>query len=187
MKRFSSSQVINLILPVFRDYGYDGASLTILSEASGLSRGSLYHHFPGGKQEMARVVLSRSGAALARLVMAPLTRAQPAADRIEAMFDGLENYYTGDPPVCLMNSLTLGGGRALFGSEVGAAVMAWRKSLIATLIQGGMPDSVADSTATAAIERIQGGLIIARVCGNKSSYYKGLDQLKLDIISRISG
>ena len=47
MERLSASQVINLIVPVFRDYGYDGASLTILAKASGLSRGSLYHHFPG--------------------------------------------------------------------------------------------------------------------------------------------
>lgn len=186
MDRLSASQVINRILPVFRDYGYDGASLTILAEASGLSRGSLYHHFPGGKEAMARAVLSRSGSALARLVMAPLRRAEPADDKILAMFDGVKNYYTGDPPVCLMNSLTLGAGRALFGAEVGAAVMAWRKSLASTLVQCGMSDSAADGAATAAIERIQGGLILARVCGNKSNFHKGLDEQAVDIISHIS-
>lgn len=186
MERLSASQVINLILPVFRDYGYDGASLTILAEASGLSRGSLYHHFPGGKQEMARAVLSRSGASLARLVMAPLTRKEPAADQIQSMFDGVKNYYTGDPPVCLMNSLTLGAGRELYGSEVGAAVNAWRKSLASTLAQGGISEDQADKQASAAIERIQGGLIIARVCGNKVSFDEGLDVLASEIIALLS-
>lgn len=175
MERLSASHVINLILPVFRDYGYDGASLTILAEASGLSRGSLYHHFPGGKQEMARAALSRSGASLARLVMAPLSRQEPAADRIQSMFDGVKNYYTGDPPVCLMNSLTLGVGRELFGAEVGAAVKAWRKSLASVFAQGGMAEDQAEKEASAAIERIQGGLIIARVCGNKISFDEGLE------------
>ena len=32
---------------VFRDVGYDGASLSILSEATGLKKASLYHRFPG--------------------------------------------------------------------------------------------------------------------------------------------
>lgn len=186
MERLSASQVINLIVPVFRDYGYDGASLTILAKASGLSRGSLYHHFPGGKQEMARAVLSRSGASLARLIMAPLTRKEPAEDRINSMFDGVKNYYTGDPPVCLMNSLTLGAGRELYGSEVGAAVNAWRKSLASVLVQGSMSQDQAAKEASAAIERIQGGLIIARVCGNKASFDKGLDAQASEIIALLA-
>lgn len=185
MDRLSASQVINLIMPVFRDYGYDGASLTILAKASGLSRGSLYHHFPDGKQEMARAVLLRSGAELARLVMAPLTRAESAIDRINAMYDGVKNYYKGDPPVCLMNSLTLGAGRELFGDSVGAAVMAWRTRLASVLVLGGLAGDEAAAVSAAAIERIQGGLIIARVCGSKSAFDEDIDKQALDIISRI--
>ncbi len=186
MERLSASQVINLIMPVFRDYGYDGASLTILAEASGLSRGSLYHHFPGGKQEMARAVLSRSGASLARLVMAPLNRNEPVVDRIKSMFDGVKNYYTGDPPVCLMNSLTLGAGRELYGSDVGAAVNAWRISLASVFVQGGMSEDQAKQEAAVTIERIQGGLILARVCGNKTSFDQGLDAQSSEIIALLS-
>ena len=33
----------------FRQYGFEGASLSMLSEATGLGNGSLYHFFPGGK------------------------------------------------------------------------------------------------------------------------------------------
>ena len=37
----------------FREHGYAGASLSVIGEATGLGRGSLYHFFPGGKREMA--------------------------------------------------------------------------------------------------------------------------------------
>ncbi|MEM8810542.1 MAG: TetR/AcrR family transcriptional regulator, partial [Cyanobacteria bacterium P01_G01_bin.38] len=35
------------LTPVFRRYGYEGASLSMLSKATGLGKASLYHHFPG--------------------------------------------------------------------------------------------------------------------------------------------
>jgi hypothetical protein len=40
-------------------FGYrEGASLSLISEATGLGKGCLYHFFPGGKEEMADAVLS---------------------------------------------------------------------------------------------------------------------------------
>lgn len=48
---------IPYLLRLFRQYGYDGATLSKISEATGLGKASLYHHFPGGKDEMVEVVL----------------------------------------------------------------------------------------------------------------------------------
>ena len=186
MERLSASQVINLILPIFRDYGYDGASLTILAKASGLSRASLYHHFPGGKQEMARAALSRSGAALTRLILAPLNRAESPQLKVQTMFLGVKSYYASDPPICLMNSLTLGTGRALFGDEVNAAVQAWQVNLAHVLQNSGLSQKASDQLATAAIERIQGALIMARVCGTKLSFDEAIDDLAQNISVHIS-
>ncbi len=182
MNRLSASQVVNLILPVFRDYGYDGASLTALAGACGLSRGSLYHHFPGGKQEMARAALTRSGASMARLIMAPLNRGGIASQKIEDMFEGVKNYYTGDPPVCLMNSLTLGSGRDLFGAEVASAVNAWAKSLARVIAEQSISDKTATVRSLATIERIQGCLIIARVSGNKAAFDENMDALAKELV-----
>jgi len=42
---------------VFRERGYEGATLTQLAAATGLGKASLYHHFPGGKAEMADVLV----------------------------------------------------------------------------------------------------------------------------------
>ncbi len=43
---------------VFRRYGFEGASIARFSENTHLGKDSLYHFFPGGKEEMAKAVLS---------------------------------------------------------------------------------------------------------------------------------
>ncbi|WP_367608525.1 TetR/AcrR family transcriptional regulator [Teichococcus wenyumeiae] len=42
----------------FREPGFEGASLSILSKATGLREGSLYNFFPGGKEEMMEAVVA---------------------------------------------------------------------------------------------------------------------------------
>src|SRR5689334_1226155 len=42
--------VLSQLGEVFRAHGYEGASLTLITEATGLGKGSLYNLFPRGKQ-----------------------------------------------------------------------------------------------------------------------------------------
>ena len=48
----ASDTVLAALVQTFRQHGYEGASLSMLSQASGLGRSSLYHYFPNGKKEM---------------------------------------------------------------------------------------------------------------------------------------
>ena len=57
-KGVERSQVLRALGEVFRAHGYEGASLTLITEATGLGKGSLYHLFPGGKEQMAAEVLA---------------------------------------------------------------------------------------------------------------------------------
>jgi len=43
-----------------RERGYSGTSLNDILAASGAPRGSLYHHFPGGKDELVTEVTRHS-------------------------------------------------------------------------------------------------------------------------------
>ena len=52
------SDTLPALAEVFRGHGYEGASLAIISNATGLGKGSLYHFFPGGKAEMVSAVLA---------------------------------------------------------------------------------------------------------------------------------
>ena len=46
----SKEQIIPQLIPIFRHYGYEGATVSRLSEATELKKASLYHHFQGGKE-----------------------------------------------------------------------------------------------------------------------------------------
>ncbi|WP_315889750.1 TetR/AcrR family transcriptional regulator [Kovacikia minuta] len=48
---------VSSLLNLFRQFGYDGVTLSKISQATGLGKASLYHHFPGGKDEMVETVL----------------------------------------------------------------------------------------------------------------------------------
>jgi len=52
--------------------GYNGMGLKALSEATGLPVGSIYHHFPGGKDEIASAAIASTAEAIARLLTALL-------------------------------------------------------------------------------------------------------------------
>jgi AcrR family transcriptional regulator len=54
----SKQTYIPILLKLFRQFGYEGVTLTKISQATGLGKASLYHHFPGGKAEMAKVALA---------------------------------------------------------------------------------------------------------------------------------
>src|SRR5260370_8776623 len=78
----SKDEIIDRLFTVFRDRGFEGASLADLSRATGLGKSSLYHHFPRGKEQMAEAVLER---ATALIDNANLKVAQPPEPRTGAV------------------------------------------------------------------------------------------------------
>lgn len=180
---FSKSELLAKLTAVFRRSGYGGASMTDLSKATGLSKASLYHHFPGGKVEMATNVMAEEGKRLQKLVLAPLGKLDSPVDALENSLQGTASFYSGDVPQCLMNSILLGSGEALFRDEISAAVSAWMK-LLATAYEAAGPSSgEASAWAAYALERIQGALIICRVAANRSALEQCLAELQGDIFA----
>lgn len=177
--RLTKAEMVEKLEAVFKENGYEGASLKLLSDVTGLSKASLYHHFPKGKEEMAAHVLAHSGAHLQKLVLAPLS--EKSAAGLQASFGGVARYYGGAVPICLMNSLLLGEGRALFGNQIGQAVAAWRKGIADCLLAEGANKPDAEAWAMDAIQRIQGALVLCRVTLSRDPLEASLSALKQDL------
>ena len=75
--RVGDAELIDKISRVFRQHGYEGATMSRLSAATGLERASLYHRFPGGKDEMVAAAAAAGGAWFGEHVLQPLS--QPGA------------------------------------------------------------------------------------------------------------
>jgi AcrR family transcriptional regulator len=61
-------RILDVTGELFRERGYTGTGLKAISVAAGAPFGSLYHHFPGGKDELAATSLRRAAAGYAALV-----------------------------------------------------------------------------------------------------------------------
>jgi TetR/AcrR family transcriptional regulator, lmrAB and yxaGH operons repressor len=157
------------LVETFRRSGYEGASLTDLGAATGLAKASLYHRFPGGKPDIGKAALVEAGRRFTDLVLRPLQNSAPARERLVAMREGLIRYYgddgDGKPHACLMNSMTIGDGAALFGSTIAATISAWQRLIETALRELGRTPESATLEARDIICRVQGTLVLAQIEG----------------------
>lgn len=114
----SKAAVIPQLMAVFQQYGYEGASITRFSEATGLKRASLYHYFPNGKEEMAAAVLDYVAQTLKEQLLSPLYSDRPPIDRIRAMNQNIDIFHQHGQQDCLMALLSIGEAHDLFQGRV---------------------------------------------------------------------
>ena len=121
--------VLRALGEVFRAHGYEGASLTLITEATGLGKGSLYHLFPGGKEQMAAEVLADIDAWFELNIYAPLREASDPARAIAAMIAGVDDYFHSGNRVCLVGMVALGAARDTFAGKVDDYFARWDVAL----------------------------------------------------------
>ncbi len=92
---------IPCLLRLFRQYGYDGATLSKISIATGLGKASLYHHFPGGKDEMVEAMLDYLECWLEQNILQTLNSPDEPLFRLQHMCDRVNEAYEGGKQPCL--------------------------------------------------------------------------------------
>ncbi|MDP2355906.1 MAG: TetR/AcrR family transcriptional regulator [Beijerinckiaceae bacterium] len=170
------TDVIALLAEVFREQGFEGATLSAISKATGLGKGSLYHHFPGGKEEMAQAVLDEIDAWFEREVFGPLASLAP--DAIDAMFDAVTDYFRSGRRVCLVGAFALSDGRARFGAKIHAYFHRWNEALAHALAARGYSPRKARVRAEEIVAGIQGGIVLARAINDPTSFDRMIARLR---------
>ncbi|MBN1086970.1 TetR/AcrR family transcriptional regulator [Erwinia aphidicola] len=114
---YQREDVLPLVAGVFRELGYDGTSISRITEKTGLGKGSLYHFFPGGKEEMAAAVLAEVDSWFTLNIFTPLHE-QAAASAISAMWQAVESYFHSGQRICLLGAFALDETRDRFASTI---------------------------------------------------------------------
>jgi len=173
-------EVIIELLKVFRQYGYEGATLARLSQATGLGKASLYHHFPKGKEEMAQAVLNYVNNWMETNIFATLRSHSQPIERIRAMTQKVNELYNCGEHACLLAVLSLES--KLFAEEIQKALTCWISSLARVLIDAGFEEKLAHQKAEDAILQIQGSLVLARGLGNTTPFQRVLQRLPEELL-----
>jgi TetR/AcrR family transcriptional repressor of lmrAB and yxaGH operons len=169
--RDTRAELVQTMARLLRDQGYTATGRAQLLAESGVSNGSLYHHFPGGMQELAEAALEASGQAVADALRDALDGAPNAALGIVRFLEiaegpGGEEACPGCPiaPTALESPIISPRLRA----AAARCFDQWEGLIAARLRADRWPeDSVAD-TASAALALIEGALLLARVSGRVS-------------------
>ena len=155
-------EVVRRLLTVFRSRGFDGASLAELSKASGLGKSSLYHYFPGGKEDMARAVLDEVASWMRQHVLEPLVASGPPVRRLSRMIAALDDLYDCGRAACLLGNMLVGDSQRLFQTPLKAAFNEWIAALATLARDAGQPPARARVWAEEVVLSIEGALMLSR-------------------------
>lgn len=172
---------IPCLLRLFRQYGYDGATLSKISAATGLGKASLYHHFPGGKDEMVETVLDYVKQWLAENILPALQSEGEAITRLKNMCDRLNELYEGGQQPCVFAILLLGSARDVFHEQVKALLQTWVDAIANVLIEVGIHQEVANQRGEDAVVMIQGALILSQGLDDPSVFQRVIQRLPEEI------
>lgn len=171
------SDAIASLAEVFREHGYEGASLALIGKATGLGKGSLYHFFPNGKEEMVRAVLAEIEQWFEDSVYSPLRDGDDANAAIAAMLDETAKYFRSGRRVCLVGALAVANTRDLFAQAIRGYFVAWVEALQSALVRQGRDAERARLLSEDAVLAIQGAIVLSRALDDPAVFQRAIDQL----------
>jgi AcrR family transcriptional regulator len=148
---------------VLRERGAGGLTIEEVLLRSGTPKGSVYHHFPGGRQELLDSALTTAGNAIAAL----LDRA--ATDGAEAVLDEftrmwrrilIDSEYTAGCPV--LSVAVSGTESADLVDKAGEFFTRWTAALTNAFVAEGIAADAARQLAMLSLSAIEGAVVMCR-------------------------
>jgi TetR/AcrR family transcriptional repressor of lmrAB and yxaGH operons len=157
---------------LFRRQGYAATGLEAILAASGAPKGSFYHHFPGGKEDLVIEAIRLGGQQVTERLEHAARTAQTAGALVTAVAAAQaaelrESGYELGCPVATV-ALELAGGSDAVADVSRSAFERWAAPLASKLRASGQADAEAARLARWAIANLEGALLLARVSRDDS-------------------
>ncbi len=151
---------------LLRRQGYAATGLNEIVARSGAPKGSLYFHFPGGKEELAVAAMERAGEQLRVTITELLASSDELGEALARLLDalaaGLEaSGYRDGCPIATVALEAASDSDAVRGAA-SRAFDSWLDALHQRLIRAGLPEPAAARRALLLLSAIEGALILAR-------------------------
>ena len=151
---------------LFRRQGYNGTGLKQVTQAAGAPFGSLYHHFPGGKEELGEAVLRESGAAYGALLELIYDAAADPVTAVTDFFDGAADVLveTGYLDACPIGTVALevASTNDRLRRATHDVFEGWEASVAERFEAAGIAPARARELAVALVAGVEGGFMLSR-------------------------
>ncbi|HET6259433.1 TetR family transcriptional regulator [Pseudonocardia sp.] len=149
---------------LFRAQGYHATGLNQVLAESGAPKGSLYFHFPGGKEQLAAESIELAGAELCSAIRAALASTADPATALDHVLALLGDHLVASDfrdgcPVATV-ALDAGAGSEPIRTACVGAYDSWQSLIADHLRAAGIAS--ADDLATVLLAAIEGALLLAR-------------------------
>jgi AcrR family transcriptional regulator len=172
---------------VFNRYGYAGASVSDLEEATGLRTGGIYRHFPGGKEGLAREAFRHAVRAFDERFEAAAATSGNAISRLNAIIDVYRRHAV-EPPVpggCPVMNTAIEhdtGGSAELRRQARRAMDYWLGLVEAVVAKGQALGELRrnpkpEAVATMVLSTMEGAIMLAGLYRDASYVERAADQL----------
>ncbi len=178
---------------LFNRRGYAGTSLTDMTDATGLTKGSIYGNFQD-KDEVALEAFSHNMAKLVEQVRALQATERSASGKLKAFVkvyrNGLHSPVLADGCPIINTGTEADDTHAELNGKVKDALLRWHKSISAIVQQGKLQGEFRDSInsadfASLMIAIIEGGFTLSKISGDVSYLDQSLDHLEKLIDERL--
>lgn len=173
----AKDEIVDRLFFVFRDRGFEGASLADLSQATGLGKSSLYHHFPRGKEQMVEAVVDRTMRMIDSEILAAARSSDSLKVRTRRIAATLDLLYGGGRTPCLLGQLATSDVGRDARRDLRLAFTHWIDAFDALARESGMSPLRARQFAEDWVARLQGTLILQAVTGDVGPYKRALNAL----------
>ena len=166
MAKDTRTRMIETTAKLLQHRGYHGTALSDILEASGAPRGSLYFHFPGGKDELAIEATRAAVAETTEYLRESLANSKTPAHGVRIFVDATaqlmrDSDYTFGCPVAPM-ILDGSAGLAELEQLCRQTFERWIEMLRKSFAAAGIPTRRSASLALLVVAAIEGALLIAR-------------------------
>jgi TetR/AcrR family transcriptional repressor of lmrAB and yxaGH operons len=179
----SKGKTLAAAAKLFRQQGYHGTALHDILAAGGSPRGSLYFHFPNGKQEIGEAALTLAGEAVRQAIALAAETSENAEIFLVRIVRGMaadlerSDYKEGCP--IATTALETAAQSEVLGAATRNAFQKWELEIKRGLFRFGMPAGDADLAATLVLSQLEGALLLARTYRSLEPMHRAERAVKL--------
>lgn len=172
MAKETRGRMIDAAIEALRHQGLAGMSFTDVLARSGAARGAIYHHFPGGKHQLAAEAAQLNGEyVLARLAELPTVSPRRV---VEAFVDLIRPVVdeAAQGSGCAVAAVTQPADETTEGlcGIAATTFTAWAAQLADALISAGMTCNKATDLAHLLVDLLEGTQIVCRATGSTEPF-----------------
>jgi AcrR family transcriptional regulator len=162
----TKERILDVTTELFRRHGYNGTGLKQIVASANAPFGSVYHFFPGGKEELGEAVIRRAGQMYLELIEAIWDAAGDPLTGVSDIFMGaaaalIETDYIDLCPIGTV-ALEMASSSEVLRKATSDVFESWIHNGAARLEQAGADPAKAREVALALVAILQGAFVLGR-------------------------